>query len=462
VRSKSGTEELESVQRLYQDYLRAIYVLIKSSFLYDTNNQTLVQSAERVAAAANQIRTNVDDTARLELLPEGVYVNRTLLKLDATTYDQADYVFTVCTTLGVASIGALEDTQATHWLALVAELKRCVGPGGNFAAFADAKLDRIEIVRSVGKATSSNVVAMTNRFRALRAYATTVIGISEVLEAAREERVLRPLRVKRPLQEMISLAEDAGALLLALAHLKRHKLTPEHHLTNTAIFAICAVRPLELSRTNVCALALSAAVHDIGRALHSSDDAQGPASERRFAHKSVRKLVGSPLSSQRMNARAVVASEVRRWIDRRAEPPGDTEYPFSIGVASRIVAVARAYSLLTTPRPDRPGLLPDEALRLIMREAGRRYDAAAVKLFVNALGVFPVGSTIALSDGRLAIVVQTPESGPARPVVKIVRDTKGSIVDGEIVDLAGTRALQPVRCVDAEDHQVNAPAFLLS
>ena len=322
---------------------------------------------------------------------------------------------------------------------------------------------KIEVVRAAASATTNNVLAMTNRFRALRAYATTVIGIDDVLDAARAGRVLRPLRIKRPLQEIIALAEDSSSLLLALAHLKRHKLTPAHHLANAAVFAICAVRTLGLSRATVSSLALSAALHDLGRALQP-DATRGPAAERRAAYKGVRKLVGLPLASQRMNGRAIVANEVRRWIDRGAEPPGDVEYPFAIGIATRVVAIARAYSLLTTPRPDRSGVFPDEAVRLIMRDAGRRYDAAAVKLFVNALGVFPVGSTIALSDGRLAIVVDTPTeaSGPGRPVVKIVRDSAGTIVDGEIVDLARAAAIRPLRCVDGEDHEINAPAFLLA
>jgi hypothetical protein len=118
---------------------------------------------------------------------------------------------------------------------------------------------------------------------------------------------------------------------------------------------------------------------------------------------------------------------------------------------------------LTTPRRDRTGLLPDEALRVIMSESGRRYDAGAVKLFVNALGVYPVGSTVALADGRAAVVVEAPQdlSRPSQPRIKIVRDATGTIVDGEIVDLASS-SVQITRCIDGEDLEINAPAFLLS
>lgn len=462
----TSTELDVSVQRLYQEYLRALYVLFKSSFLYDTNNQTLVSSCERVANAANEIRTNVAAVASLELLADGAYVNRTLLKLDATTYEHADYLYTITSTLGVAAISALDDTTSDDWLELVAVFKRCVGPGGELSDFVKTQLPRIQLVAAVGGAGANNLVAMTNRFRALRAYATTVVAIGDVIDAARDGRALRALRIKRPLQEMISLSEEAGSLLLSLAHLKRHKLTLQHHLANTAVFAICAIRSLGIARAMRAALGLTAALHDLGRAFAIDDPtATGLVVERRHALHSVRKLVGSPLSSQQMLARAVAANEVRRWVDRDAEPPGDDPFPFELSAAAKIVAVAHAYSLLTTPRPDRPALLPDEALRLIIRDAGRRYDLAAVRLFVNVLGVYPVGSTVELSDGRIAIVTEAPHdaAGPAEPRVKIVRDAGGAIVDGELVDLAGgAGGIGVVRCVDGEDHEINAPAFLLS
>lgn len=456
-----------SYQRLYQEYLRAMYVLFKSAFVYDTNNQALVAAADRVATAANRIREAVNDVASLELMAEGSYVNRTLLKLDPSTYEQADYLFTICGTLGVAAIAAISDTSTADWVDLVAAFKRCVGPGGELSMFVKADLANIQLTPVRGAVGASNVVAMTSRFRALRAYATTVIAIGEVIESAREGRPLRPLRIKRPLQEVVSLAEEAGPLLLALAHLKRHKLTVAHHLANTAVLTICAARPLRQSRSAVCTLALSAALHDVGRAFADAEpDAVGPIADRHYAHEAVRKLIGTGAASVQMQVRAVLANEIRRWVDRRAEPAGDVPYPFDISTSTRLVGVARAYSLLTTSRPDRPSLLPDEALRVIMRDAGRRYDHAAVKLFVNALGVYPVGSTVALSDGRMAVVIEAPHeaAGPTRPKVKIVSDAGGTILDGALLDLstADGAGLEIVRCIDGEARELNAPAFLLS
>jgi hypothetical protein len=450
-----------TAQRLYLEYLRAMYVLFKSSFVYDTNNSALVATCERVAAAANQIRDNLADIATLELHGDGTYVNRTLLKLDPSTYDQADYLYAVFHTLGVSAIAALGETSAADWLEMIAVFKRAVGTGGNHESFVKATFANV-MLTPTEDAAGFDLLELSDRMRAARAYASTVVAIAEVITAAREGRALRPLRVKRSLQEMILLAETTASTLLALAHLKRNKLAPEHHLANTAVFTICAVHKLGLTRSTCRVLALCAALHDIGRAITALEGPSGPGRERWLAMRSVHKLVGAPLASKQMNDRAVVANEVRRWFAREIEPPGDAGYPYQLGAAGRIVAIAHAYNTLTTPQAGRGAVLPDEALRVIMREAGRRYDAVAVRMFVNALGVYPVGASVALSDGRAAVVIETPQgaSRPSEPRVKVTRDAQGDVCDGELIDLARAD-LRIVRCIDGEYYEINAPAHLL-
>jgi len=172
--------------------------------------------------------------------------------------------------------------------------------------------------------------------------------------------------------------------------------------------------------------------------------------------------VNTGVTNMRTLGRVVVANEIRRWVavEEEREP-----YEFDLCAASRLIAVAHAYDLLTTPQPTRPALMPDEALRVIIAEAGRRYDEAAVRLLVNELGVYPVGSVVALSNGDSAVVVEAPHdaAGPERPKVKIIRDAQGAVFDGAILDLAGEAGanLRILHCLDAEEEDVNPPAFLL-
>ena len=447
-------------QRLLRDCLAANYVFVKSALVFELNNSALHNACERIADVVNKIRVELDG-ASIEFLADGVYVNRDLVKLDAGGFEQGEYLFHIWKALGVGAIETTNTTTSENWLALAAELKRYLGGQGE-DELVQVKLANLKLIELSAMAGNEDLT-VTDRFRALRAHSITAVAIGELIDQARTGGRLKVVTVKRPVQEMISVCNSCASLMLALVHMKRNKVEVQHHLANTAVLVICAARHLGLSRTELSELAIQAALHGLGRAFTAGAD-RGGADDREyeFAMESVCKLARTPSVDTRALGRVVVANEIRRW----ASAERDDVYPFSIATPSRLIAVAHAYDLLTTPKPDHPALLPDEALRVIIAEAGRRYDETAVRLLVNELGVYPVGSMVALSSGESAIVVEAPHdsAGPERPRVKIVRDAGGNVVDGAILDLAGQAGgeVSVLHCLDAEEEDINPPAFLLS
>ena len=105
---------------------------------------------------------------------------------------------------------------------------------------------------------------------------------------------------------------------------------------------------------------------------------------------------------------------------------------------SRIFAVCETYDALTTTTPWREGLLPDEALSVMMEQAGTSLDPGLVTHLVNMLGRYPLGSVLMLSTGEVCVVFSTPVEAEnvLRPVVKILLDASGApAAAGMIVDL---------------------------
>ncbi len=449
-----------SSQRLLRDYLASHYVFVKSSLVFELNNSALHNACERIAAVSNQVRAELESAA-IEFLADGVYVNRELVKLDVSGFEQGDYLFHIWKTLGIGELDPVADTSSADWLELAAEFKRFVIGQGE-GELSQLQLPRIRLSPMSGAAGEEDL-AVTDRFRALRAHSIATVALRELIDKARIGGRLRVVTVKRPMQEMIAVCETSAPLMLALAHLKRNKVDVAHHLANTAVLVICIARHLGLSRPVFSELAVQAALHCLGRAfVPATSDSTGFDREVEAAMESVAKLARSGLADSRTLSRVVVANEVRRWVGSEA---GFDDYSFATSAAARLIAAAHAYELLTTPAPDHPALLPDEALRVLVAEAGRRYDPTAVRLLVNELGVYPVGSLVALSSGETAIVIEAPRdaAGPERPKVKIIRDAGGVVLDGAILDLAGRAGaeLRILRCVDTEEEDVNPPAFLL-
>lgn len=438
--------------KLYREYLAANYVLVKNSLIFELNNPALHQACARCAAVANIVRQIGDNAGSIAFLADGVYVNQNLLKISGGVFQQGEYLHAIWGELGVSEITAIAETSQADWLELSSYLKQAV-VSSKERPFEDVTLERINL-RMVELGHSGGNVSVSDRVRALRAYSLAYIAVDDLIRRLAAGSKLRVIDIKRALQQLIDVAEGCPDLLLALIHMKRHKIDLAHHLVNTAVLVITAALEMKLSRRDRVELAMQAALHDLGSAFTPEGTDEDAA-----ANEWVRRWVDSATVHYRNLGRLVVANEIRLWVE--PQPGQGNEYRWPVWSASRLIAVAHAYDQMTTARPGRPALLPDEATRILMAEAGRRYDPLAVKLLVNQVGVYPVGSTVALSDGRVAIVVEAPRGQATTPVVKIVRELSGNVVDGALVNLALAPGLGILRCVEPEEHAINTPAFLL-
>lgn len=106
---------------------------------------------------------------------------------------------------------------------------------------------------------------------------------------------------------------------------------------------------------------------------------------------------------------------------------------------ARLAGIVDTYDALLQNRSYSPALTAHDGIRLINSMRDKHFDAALVKRFIQALGVYPTGSWVQLADGRLGIVrSQTPDE-PARPRIALVCDSIGGALKTDTV------LWQPVR-----------------
>jgi hypothetical protein len=101
-----------------------------------------------------------------------------------------------------------------------------------------------------------------------------------------------------------------------------------------------------------------------------------------------------------------------------------------------LVAVTDCFDATTSERSYRRAEERRQALSLIQAGAGTAFDPRLVRSFVRLLGLFPVGSLVKLSSGEVGVVVRNHEKLLARPLVRVILDTKGNESDSMEVDLA--------------------------
>jgi hypothetical protein len=144
----------------------------------------------------------------------------------------------------------------------------------------------------------------------------------------------------------------------------------------------------------------------------------------------VHELMGKGRLSAPLIRRTIVAYEHHIPYRNPVTQQINKIHPFA-----RIVAVADAYDSLTTKRPWREAYPPDEALRLLVKNEGQRFDPTVVKVLVNLLGMFPLGTVVRLGSGEYGIVYHNSNEAKyfEKPWVKIVRDASGAEVKKTLI-----------------------------
>lgn len=110
----------------------------------------------------------------------------------------------------------------------------------------------------------------------------------------------------------------------------------------------------------------------------------------------------------------------------------------NLSLVGRIICIVDCYDALTSSRVyNRVPFPPDKALRFMLTKSGKAFDPILMKLFVNAIGIYPIGTLVLLNTNEIGVVYASnpnPERGD-RPKVKRVMDASGNEAQGEIVDL---------------------------
>lgn len=95
----------------------------------------------------------------------------------------------------------------------------------------------------------------------------------------------------------------------------------------------------------------------------------------------------------------------------------------------RIAAIADVYDALTADRCYRKRWSPEEAMNFLLERADKEFDSRLLQLFIQHIAMYPNGSMVALSDGRIGLVKEQNTSMAMRPVIRIIKEANGERPD---------------------------------
>ena len=102
-----------------------------------------------------------------------------------------------------------------------------------------------------------------------------------------------------------------------------------------------------------------------------------------------------------------------------------------------MTAICDVYDAITSDRPYKRGWDPAESLRRMAEWTKDHFDARIFQAFVKSIGIYPVGSLVRLTSGRIGIVTEQSPTALTAPIVKVFFSTKSDLrIPPEVVNLA--------------------------
>lgn len=304
------------------------------------------------------------------------------------------------------------------------------------------------------------VLLEERRESAMRSYLRGLRAFKDVLRMEGFQDRSKRRRARRAIQSLVENFLEDETAVLALAQIAGHDPRLFHHSLNVCIYALLIGQRLGMTRRQLGELGLAALFHDVGKTVRGKGDEEETQWDalRRHPGRGARLLLEEGTAHEAMLKAAIASYEHHVHYDQSGFPDID----YRPHLVSRIVALADCYEALTSQRDYRESpYSPYDALSLMRAKAGAIFDPLLLKVFVNAVGAYPVGSLVELSSGEVAIVVEGPGGTNQfdRPKVRVVQGCEGGPDAGSVIDLA-EGAATIVRAVPSNEVFDDVSAFV--
>jgi HD-GYP domain-containing protein (c-di-GMP phosphodiesterase class II) len=276
-------------------------------------------------------------------------------------------------------------------------------------------------------------------------YSHALTSIKVMAEKLTSQTRVGVQKQKRVIQEMIKILTQDDSILLGMSTIRDYDDYTYTHSVNVAILSMCLGKRLGLSRLSLERLGLCGLFHDLGKVDIPLELINKPSKLSNDEFDQVKQhSINSVRHIIRLNADHFLKArlllppfEHHLGFNLAGYPQTDRKVPVSL--LGKILTITDNYDALTSARSYRPvAISPDRALQIMTERSGTHFDPLILKVFINMIGVYPLGSLLLLDNGQMCLVLKTPDSSKSiRPLAVFIHyETGGKFGKGERVNLS--------------------------
>ncbi len=244
--------------------------------------------------------------------------------------------------------------------------------------------------------------------RARSAFNKSEVVLADLMLDIKNGKAPQIKEVQGAVIDMVDSMIDNPDALIWVARLRDEDVRTYNHGVKVALYLVALGRHLGFPKTELAHLGMIGMLADVGKTKlpKAIIEKPGMLSPSEFAL--IKEHVA--LGIKELKKTMKLPPAVEAGIAQHHERLDGSGYPSGlkgdqIGIYGRMAAISDCFAALITPRAYANPSAPQEALMNLYQWVGTAFHEPLVEQFVQAVGVFPIGSLIELSTGEVAVVL---------------------------------------------------------
>ena len=300
--------------------------------------------------------------------------------------------------------------------------------------------------------------------------------VKEVVESINQQKALNIRKAKRLMQNAVNAIMRDDSTLLGLANIKNYDEYTFNHSVNVAIYAIALGQRIGIPKKHLSHLGMAGLFHDMGKTRIPKEilNKTGKLSPEEWSMMRSHPVTGTELI-MRMKEWGELSTRMIEGAFEHHLRYDLTGYPRltrkrRLTLFGRIITIGDFYDALVRPRVyNRFPYVSEKILGIMLERSGKDFDPAIVKVFINMIGIFPLGTLVLLNTNEMGLVTQIQEDTELidRPKVCLLYYSDGEYRKGKVVDLremdevSGDFKRSIVKTLDPNEYNINVAEFLI-
>lgn len=452
-----------SIHKFGTDIIALLYALVKAVQVYDLNNAVVQTAAKKIVYSLKTL-LNIYSRVQLVRYMDYVFFNKQRLRFEIDGYASLQFIHDKLKTLGIKSLSFLPGIDKEEMIIFASLFKKKKEEFTN--GYSSSGFKRILIEFSTEEDDAPDFLREGERikktyFKALKVTRNLMqnLWMNQPIDVKSSRRIIYNL--------IDSLTQDEFGLLTLTAIKNLDDYTYNHSL-NVGILALALGQRIGLSKKSLAKLGSAGILHDIGKValpkelIYKSERLTNEEWEllKKHSDYGIKEIVKARGLDETGLISMTIAYQ-HHWNYNGSGYPIHNKNESPI-LFSRIVRICDSYDAMTTPRMYQVvPYLPHFALRVMWKLRNVWFDPLLTKVFIQLLGLYPIGSCLELDNGEIALVIRQNQGYSEQPIVKIILDKDGKKVAGKVIDLSMNSGIKVIKPIYAQKYGINPATYFM-